>query len=239
MAKTHTVADGEWLAKIAFQKHVDENKIWDDPANQTIRTSCPNSNMLCKGAKLQVPEPEKKEEGGTIDAPHKFKMPGDPKAKLNLKLQEYMEKAMEEEYELQIGGETFKGTATGGEIKCEIPMTSHIGLLRLTKRNVEIQIRVGSLNGVLPWQDNQCKIKGAQARLSNLAFSSGPGGSGKTAPLSVDGVVGTKTKEATNRYQQWAEAYSPGNGLASADLSKVDKKLGPLTAGCLSKTHGV
>jgi peptidoglycan hydrolase-like protein with peptidoglycan-binding domain len=237
--KPHTVADGEWLAKIAFQQQTDGDKIWDDPGNQTIRASCPNPNLLCKGAKLQIPEPEKKEEGGATDAAYKFKVPGEPKAKLNLKLQEHVEKAMEEEYELQIGGDTFKGTAVGGEIKCEIPITSHIGLLRLPKRNVEIQIRVGSLNGVVPWQDNKCKIQGAQARLANLAFSFGPDGSGKTAPLAVDGVVGPKTTEATKRYQRWADTYSPGNGLASADLSKADKKLGPLTAGCLNKTHGV
>lgn len=227
--KTHKIGACEWLEKIAHSLHFDAKKAWDDAGNKTLRDNHPDHNLLCKGHILEVPEVQQKEVDGATDTTHKFKVKGKATAKLNLKLEHHVDSPLEEEYELEIGGKTFKGTSTKGEIKHEIPISSDVGVLRLTKRNVELTVHVGDLNELVPWAKKQCKTKGAQARLNNLAFNSG----------SVDGIIGRRTRRATKRYQEWADTYSPGNGLAEAELSPVDRKLGTLTAKCLKKTHGV
>ena len=227
--KTHKIGACEWLEKIAHDLHFDAKKAWDDPGNKTLRDNHPDPNLICEGHILEVPEPEQKEVNGATDTTHKFKVRGKATAKLNLKLEHHVDNPLEEDYELEIGGETFKGTSTNGEIKHEISIKSDVGVLRLPKRNVELTVHVGDLNELVPWAKKQCKTKGAQARLNNLAFNSG----------SVDGIIGRRTRRATKNYQEWAETYSPGNGLAEAKLSPIDSIIGPLTAGCLKKTHGV
>jgi len=241
--KTHKIGACEWLEKIAHDLHFDAKKAWNDPANKTLRDNHPNHNLLCKGHILEVPEVQQKEVDGATDTTHKFNVKGKATAKLNLKLEHHVDSPLEEEYELEIGGETFKGTSAKGEIKHEIPINSDVGVLRLTKRNAELTVHVGDLNELVPWAKKQCKIKGAQARLANLAYSAGPekkgASKGKTLPLAVDGDIGPKTRAATDRFQRWADAYSPGNGLTAVELSPVDKIIGPLTSGCLKKIHGV
>lgn len=227
--KKNKIGSCEWLEKIAYNLHFDVQKAWDDAGNKTLRDNHPDHNLLCKGHILEVPEVQQKEVDGATDTTHKFKVKGKATAKLNLKLEHHVDSPLEEEYELEIGGETFKGTSTKGEIKHEIPISSDVGVLRLTKRNVELTVHVGDLNELEPWAKKQCKTKGAQARLNNLAFNSG----------SVDGIIGRRTRRATKNYQEWADTYSPGNGLAEAELSPIDSIIGPLTAKCLKKTHGV
>jgi hypothetical protein len=232
--KKRKIGACEWLEKIAHNLHFDAKKAWDDAGNKTLRDNHPDPNLICEGHILEVPELEQKEVNGATDTTHKFKVKGKATAKLNLKLEHHVDSPLEEEYELEIGGKTFKGTSTNGEIKHEIPIKSDVGMLRLPKRKIELTVNVGDLNELVPWTKKQCKIKGAQARMNNLAFSPG-----QDNTLSVDGIVGPRTRSATRRYQNWAETYSPGNGLAEGELSPVDRIIGPLTAKCLKKTHGV
>ena len=230
--KEHKVETGEWIWKIAFQKGKEEEKVWN--ANGKLRAKRKNPNLLCKGDVVVLPDTDTKEEGAVDATHHKFRKRLKATAKLSLQVNQFMDAPFEEDFEFDIGGKQFKGTAENGKIEIDIPIASHLGTLRFPKKSVAVQIRVGELSDIDPYTGDACSVKGAQARLNNLAFDSGP----------VDGIAGKLTRRATRDFQAWAENYSAGNdtphnGLTQEELSKVDGIIGPLTAGCLKKVHRV
>jgi hypothetical protein len=69
----HTVAQGECLESIGFDKRIGWKKLFDLPENQELKDARGCHNILLPGDKVHVPDPERKEEEvQTGTEPHVF-----------------------------------------------------------------------------------------------------------------------------------------------------------------------
>ena len=186
----HTVKLGEYLSAIA--RHYgfsDYRVIWDHPENAALKSKRKNPSVLYPGDQLHIPVKKTREEIGTTEERHRFRLKGKP-LMLRLVIRDLGHQPLANTpCELHVGNRTYDLTTDDqGRIGQEIPLDSQEGFVLFTDPLVPFQrgipIRIGHLDPVE-------EVSGQQARLNNLGYDAGP----------VDGKDGEKFRFALQEFQ--------------------------------------
>jgi hypothetical protein len=201
MATTHTVLQGEYLARIA-EKYGFPNYtvIWNHPRNAELKKKRGgNPNVLYPGDKLHIPDKTPKTVKCNTGASYRFRIRATP-VTVRFLIRGYNEKpVVNASVVLKIEGQTYKLTTNSkGMVEQEIPSTAETGAL--IYRNTEIPLKIGHLDPI-------DTVTGWQARLNNLGYDAGISGDQEDRRLrsalqefqcdrglQVDGVCGPETQ---------------------------------------------
>jgi N-acetylmuramoyl-L-alanine amidase len=213
MAKTHRVAQGEYLQKIAAQYgFTDYNTIWNDPANRTLKEKRKNPNILAPGDLIVIPETKQKEAGKATGATHNFQVPSG-RVKIKIVLIDVNRRPVSNaECVLELGGQSqgnqvFRLTSGGdGSIEQEISIRGpHEGTLLVKDPNLPYQTEMGIRIGHLDPADIR---SGQVARLNNLGYNAG----------SLSSEDEMRFKSAVEEFQ--CDNSLPVNGICNADTQR-------------------
>jgi N-acetylmuramoyl-L-alanine amidase len=217
MSNDHTVAQGEYLSKLARKYGFsDYRTIWDHPNNAELKKKRQNPNVLSPGDKLFIPPRETKEESGSTEKKHRFEVKQN-KLMLRLTLEDaFFKPIANAKCELTVEGETLKLVTDGKgrlehEIRSDAEKASLVIKDSLTPINDQfLPIQIGHLDPVE-------ELSGQKARLNNLGYFSGP----------LDEEDDDRFRSAVEEFQ--CEHMGP---------SAVDGKCGPKTQAKLKQVHG-
>jgi hypothetical protein len=213
MEDYYTVKQGDHLSKIAKDNgFTDYTVIWDHPNNSDLKKQRQNPNILLPGDQLFIPEMEEKQESGSTDKKHTFKV--DKKTlKLRLVLEDIYEKPIAgAQCALLVDGQAYQLTTDGnGKLEQEIPLDAKEGALTIRGdqtpfANDVIPIKIGHLDPV-------AEPSGQLARLNNLGYFPGDGSD-------------------NDAFESAIEEFQCDHGL------KVDGDCGSATQAKLEKVHG-
>lgn len=214
-ARVHVVREGEWLETIAHEYGFSSGlDIYEDPLNAALRELRKDPAVIQPGDEIWIPPcPYEAEllplESGGEEKELEVALPGTQK--LVLVMRDAQREPMANlDYNLRIGAWSVSDkTDADGKLEQEFDTR----LLRFDEYVLDIAGQ--SLRIALGHLDPVESVKGVQARLNNLGYDCGP----------VDGIVGTKTREAVRRFQ------------AEHDL-QVDGIAGPKTQKKLDEVYG-
>jgi N-acetylmuramoyl-L-alanine amidase len=177
MPTNHTVTSGECVSSIAkrggFQ---DPRKVYNDGANDALRSARPNLNVLKPGDVVVVPDRQRDPFTVAVDRHHTFTL-ATKKTLLRVILQDDTGAALSgKRYALAVSGVAapFEGSTAGdGKIEHPIPADATSGTLTFWLESADhdkdgyiVPLEIGHL---IPVEE----LSGAQARLLNLAFDCG------------------------------------------------------------------
>lgn len=187
---THTVAAGESIYAIA-QQHgfVSWKAIYDHSENAALRERRPDPHVLHPGDVLVIP-PECP--GGTpvgLNQITRLTLRKRGFQPLRLRMTEADGSHLEDQpFTLRWEGGEASGETRDGEVRAEVPADA--AEVTLVLGDEELTLLVGALNPAAGEVDDAW-VTGAQARLSNLGYATGP----------VDGDLGEVTEEAIRDFQ--------------------------------------
>ena len=177
MSKTHFVAQGEHLSKIAHAYgFADAHTIWDAPENKGLKDQRKNPNILYPGDKVFIPDKELREESGATEKTHQFERQG-KKLLLRIQLLDFKNKPAEGHVcTLTVEGNSQEiKTKSDGMLEEEIAADHGAGKVldrgRFDPKQpfqapLEIPLKIGHL-------DPEDKISGQIARLNNMGYNAG------------------------------------------------------------------
>ncbi len=203
----HEVVQGEDVKQIAFERGGMRRPapVLTHNSNTNL-LAMRNPNVLLPGDRVFVPDRALRDEPADTGAKHRFRVRGTRELRLQLKGPDGTI-MRETPYQLNVNGTWREGaTDKDGRLLERIPLTRC--QVRLVADGVEVNLLVAHLDPVET-------TTGAQARLNNLGFFSGP----------VDGIVGPRTREATRAFQE-------SRGIAD------DGIIGPVTRSHLLDAFG-
>jgi hypothetical protein len=164
MPTTRVVRDGECIASIAWEHGIRPQDVWNDPANQALRTLRANGYVLQPGDELTIPDRRPRVEAAVTGQRHVFRRLDVPE-KLNVILLDTAGAPREgvgwtveiDGYAAQTGT-----TAADGRIAAWIPPAATGGRLLLDK-SAPVALGLGRLRPI----DTD---EGVRARLANLGY---------------------------------------------------------------------
>ncbi|MBK8254162.1 MAG: peptidoglycan-binding protein [Polyangiaceae bacterium] len=211
MPSTQTARLGDCVGSLAKQNgFADYKKIYDDPANATLKTNRKNPNVLAEGDSVTVPDRELKEVDADAGKSHKFKVKV-LETLLRIVVQDDAAAAIaDKKYKLTVGTATFEGkTPADGKIEHPIEGDAKTGTLELWLKEgdgiegFKFDLELGSL-------EHESKDRACQARLINLGFDTG----------STSGTLDDATKDAIRGFQKKNSITVNGN-LDNATRDKL------------------
>ena len=219
---THTVKQGDHLAKIAAQYGFsDYRTIWDDAANADLKKKRKNPNVLLPGDIITIPDRKDKVESRATDHQHLFKVTF-PMLGLRVAFKNVDDKPIAHaECDLTLdNGSARLNTDSEGRIEQEIQRTTENGLLifadAVTAFPAPISVKIGHLD---PVEERSGQI----GRLNNLGYSAGD--------LDESGES-RKDDPADQLFRSAVEEFQCDHGL------KVDGVCGATTQAKLKDIHG-
>ena len=195
----HRVRQGETVTSIAARHGLTPARVWDDPANASLKKQRGDANILFPGDVVVVPEKETKEEGGAVEQRHRFRTHRGTTS-LRLVLHDEVDAPIADQpCTLVVGERSFKLTTDGdGLIAQVIPVGEETGSLLLGEQ--VLPLRIGHL-------DPLTEVSGQRARLNNLGYHAGEADGAEDPDflsaveefqcdhrLTVDGKCGPKTQ---------------------------------------------
>jgi hypothetical protein len=219
MGINHTVKQGEHLSSIARHYGFSVYKvIWNDPKNAKLKERRKNPNVLYPGDRIYIRDKEEKQESGSTEQRHRFRMKS-PKLELRLVLEDQYEKPIKNaRCELHVESEVFHLTSDGiGHINQSIPATAENAFLIIKDQETPlnetvVSIKIGHLDPV----EEQ---SGQLSRLNSLGYFAGP-------------LPNVSKEENLALFLSAVEEFQCDHGLT------VDGKCGPLTQAKLKQVHG-
>lgn len=167
MPKQHRVREGEGLSSIAAQYGFFPDTIWNDPANNSLRSEREDPNILMPGDVLTIPDVRPKEETRPTGAVHRFQRLGVP-AILRIQVRIDDELRAFQPYTLVIDGTHRRSGATDkdGVLEEFVPPGARLGVLKVGPDDHEFTLRIGHVRPVK-------SVEGVRTRLNNLGFLAG------------------------------------------------------------------
>ncbi|MFL0799397.1 MAG: peptidoglycan-binding protein [Agarilytica sp.] len=218
MATTHTVAQGETLARIAKQhKFASWQTIYNHVENKPFREKRPDPNIIFPGDQLKIPEKEDRMSSGSTNSTHVFRVKKPEIEKFRVKIQNSSGRAWAgKRVVLSVGGQNIDAPiGPNGVLEIELPNGDESeGELKVfmdpnsEEPTHEFEVQLGHLDPVE-------ELSGVQARCNLLGFDCGV----------ADGIMGSKTRTGVKKFQ------------ASEGLD-VDGVPGPMTKGKLKEVYG-
>ncbi len=183
--------------------------IYDHPANADLKASRPNPNALVPGDRVVIPEPIPKTGQYALGAWHEIRVKNTPTV-LKIQLRDVKgDTFASAPYTFEIGDDVRQGTTDGDGVLTEnVDPTLSQALVTLRPGNPDYpeelrwQLQLGAL-------DDASTVSGAQGRLRNLGYYSGP----------VDGRLSEETRFALRGFQR--DNGVPITGML--DSATVDK----------------
>jgi N-acetylmuramoyl-L-alanine amidase len=180
----HIVLDGEGLTSIAVQYGFTPERVWNDPANESLRALRADPEILAPGDVLTIPEKKDRSAACATGKRHVFRRIGVP-ALFSLRLIDDGRAFANEAYELEIGERRFQGTTNDdGVLRHWVDPGARTAVL-LVRGIVRIEIAIGAM-------EPEDSLAGVQKRLSNLGFACGD----------PDGILDDETRAAIAVFQQ-------------------------------------
>jgi len=205
----HTVAQGECVESIAFNRGYLPATIWNHAQNRTLKQARISQNLLLPGDRLFIPEKVLKIVDRPTDQRHKFVRMG-VSSKLRLCIKRVGEPRRNVPYTLVIDGVGFNGnTDNEGWIEVAIPPNAREGELTVGD---EFQQQVISLE--LGGMDPITETIGVQKRLRNLGFACDP-----------TGKMDDATSAAITIFQK-GEKLKPTGALDQPTIDKLKLRYG-------------
>jgi hypothetical protein len=169
MPLIHIVKRGDCFSSIAKEYGFLQKSLWEHPLNADLRKLRKNMNILFPGDKVTIPDAEIREEQGSTEKKHTFKVKLD-KVKLQLRLLQNETPRAGIPYSISIDDKTIQSkTDSDGWIRLEISATAESANLILfpgTSKAEEYTLQIGHL-------DPAEETSGVIGRLSNLGFYQG------------------------------------------------------------------
>jgi hypothetical protein len=181
----HEVASGEWVGSIAMSYGITDwkNAIWNHSNNADLKEKRQDPCLLVEGDILFIPQRKTKQESGSTEQQHKFKLKV-PTEVVRVRILDLERKVLaNEDYKIELdyepGGGVFvqKNTSTNAEgvLEEKIPSTATGGRILLTRIGQEIALSLGCL---VPTEKKKTEpdvaIRGVQQRLYALGLYTGP-----------------------------------------------------------------
>lgn len=217
MAKTHTVAQGETLGRIAKQyKFSSGLNLYNHPANSEFRKLRPNPDLIFPGDRLTIPDVDAKPLIVSTGRQHMFCIKRETE-KLRLKLQNRRGVALtNKKVVLTLGGEKIDSViGADGVLEVDLPKGDEQEGVLDVFMNPDVEEPTHRFELLLGHLDPVETLSGVQARCNMLGFDCGV----------ADGVMGSKTRAGVKAFQK-------ANGL------DVDGVPGPKTKAKLQEVYG-
>jgi len=199
MARTHTVRQGEYLARIAeVYGFSDWKYIYEHPLNEALRAKRPRPDVLFPGDLVQIPDTRTRTFQVATNQRHRFQLQSSNRNRLTVFLKDDRGEALSKVgYTLNYRsrGEDFavEGTTNSdGKVEHDLPLDVECASLKLTRPHLSWELHIGHLDPADPSAGDTERITAVQARLNNLGFPCGR----------VDGVVGPRTRAALKEFQR-------------------------------------
>ena len=206
----HTVAQGEWIQKIAWDNHFyNWEAIWNHAQNADLKQKRQDPNLLLPGDNLFIPDLEPKEVAAATDQVHKYVKKA-PKMTINITVRDEDEHPLANKpWKLTLDGKDYSGNTDGdGVLKQEVPVPKSNDEGKLVCEGYQFPIRVGHLNPI-------DEISGVKHRLANLGFDCG----------SNDDSITPEFQDALKQFQQHADLDPTGEvNQATRDKLKETHK---------------
>src|SRR5215831_6546443 len=164
----HTVAEGEWLQKIADNYRVyDWKSIYNHPENSSLKQQRPDPNLLHPGDRVFIPDLQPKELAAASDKLHTF-VKKSQKLTLHLIVRDENEQPLASKpWKLELDGKKYSGTTDAdGALKQDVPIPTSSEAGKLECEGYHYPVRLGHLNPI-------DEISGVKQRLANLGFDCG------------------------------------------------------------------
>jgi N-acetylmuramoyl-L-alanine amidase len=181
------VHEGECILSLSKRYGVPPERIWEEPANQSIRDQDVEETTLNPGDVVTIPDRETKEVAGATEERHRFRCTLGS-AWLRVCFRRHGEPRANEPYVLHWeGGELAGSLDEQGRLRARLPRDATEAWVMLGEGSHQerFHLRVGHL-------DPCSQTKGIQQRLNNLGFYCGD----------PDGEVGEATRAALRRFQE-------------------------------------
>lgn len=217
MAKTHTVVQGETLARIARQyKFGSAMNLYNHPANAEFRKLRPNPDLIFPGDEVTIPDVDTKPLTISTGRQHVFCLKRETE-KLKLKLQNKRGKSLQDKkILLTLAGEKIEAIiGTDGVLEVDLPKGDEKEAILDVYMNPDSEEPTHRFELQLGHLDPVETLSGVQARCNMLGFDCGV----------ADGVMGAKTRTGVKAFQK-------ANGL------DVDGVPGPKTKAKLQEVYG-
>lgn len=129
---THTISAGECVVSLAAERGDTVERIWNDPANASLREAREDGRVLAPGDTLTIPERREKWERLATGRRHRLKRVG-LEARLRLRFVDEDGKPRADlPWVLEVDGELFSGTTSDeGLVEHPLPATCREATLRL------------------------------------------------------------------------------------------------------------
>lgn len=196
-AKHKRSGPGDCVVSIALREGFRIDDVWRLPANEHLRSDPARDapEIVASGQKVFLPERSERAEPGPCDQKHKFRRSEIP-VFLRVRLLDFGKPRANKDYLFKVEGEQRKGrTGDDGLVEEEIPFDATEARLLLTgdDQGEEFIFKVGYL-------EPASKVAGAQARLHNLGYNTGP----------IDNLMGPITERALKIFQRDQELEQTG-----------------------------
>lgn len=185
MPKKYTISQGETIPSISFQFGFFPETIWNNPANQELKTKRQIPDVLMPGDVVSIPDLRRKDVSAASDRRHRFRRRGVP-AKTRFQLFDHEMPLKNVAYSLVVGSQTRRGvTDEHGVLEQFIPPDAETGELRIEPNGPVFPLTFGRMDPI-------SEVTGVQKRLNNLGFTCGE----------PDGELNEATKLALQEFQK-------------------------------------
>lgn len=164
MLITHIVRRGDHLPKLAFERGVDPETVWNHPKNKALRELRKDWHILCEGDILTIPVPDPPE-GLPIRAGTTNRYKGQvPKIDTPVRFADEAGPYAGEAYVIRGMGKPVEGTTDGdGHLTISSPMWVRTVQVEFPARGVAVDLLVGDMDPIT-------EISGVQMRLAHLGY---------------------------------------------------------------------
>ena len=183
MPSEHRVRQGETVTSIAARHGLTAARVWNDPANGSLKKQRGDPNILFPGDVVVVPDKETKEESGATEQRHRFRTHRGTTS-VRLVLRDEADAPIADQPCTLVVGERSFNLNTGGDglVEQVIRVGDETGSLLLGEQ--VLPLRIGHLDPV-------AEPSGQRARLNNLGYRAGD----------VDGAEDADFRSAVEEFQ--------------------------------------
>ena len=180
MITTHVIRPGDHLAKIAHERGLDPDEVWNHPKNAELREKRKDPHILCEGDVLFLPVKEEAPLPLQVGQANRYSAVL-PRVETHLRLADASGPFANEAFEVEGLDQTIEGTTDAdGNQTFETPVTAKVATVVLTNRRLRFTVLLGEMDPIT-------EVSGVQLRLGLLGFLKGPA-SGDLDDATVDAL---------------------------------------------------
>lgn len=182
----YVTRQGDCISSIAKRFDFFWETIWNHPKNDKLKAERQNPNAILEGDIVYIPDKSRKQESGTTDQSHRFRLKGVP-AMLRMRFRLDGEPLADEPYRLVIDNTSITEGSLASDGLLDVPIQPDAKEAVVTigegDESIEYDLVLGNI-------DPASTLSGLQQRLSNLGF-----------PCEGEKELGDSTRNAIKDFQ--------------------------------------